>query len=203
MESQLPTTSSTSLPKPEVWWRREHVRRGLGIALIVAITAGSFWLAFNPAWVSNLGGWGYVGAFLISLAASATVVLPAPGLAVVIAMGAALDPVLLGVIAGIGSAIGELTGYFAGATGSALIPAEHRERVARLQTLTQRYGALLLVVLSAIPFPFFDFAGIVAGILKMRIWTFLAAVAVGKSIKYVILILVGAGSLEILQRWLS
>lgn len=176
-------------------------KKALGILVIGFITACSLWLAVNPAWVAWLGQWGYVGAFFISMIASATVVLPAPGLAIVIAMGTALDPIVLGVIAGIGSAFGELTGYVAGAKGSALIPPRQRRQFDNLQNLTERYGAWLLLALSAIPFPLFDLAGIVAGILRMRVASFLLAVAAGKTIKYIILILVGSNSILYFFYW--
>src|SRR5690606_18771917 len=145
--------------------------------------------ALNPQWVMGFGTWGYVGAFIISLIASATIILPAPGIAVVIAMGTALDPVLLGIVAGLGSAVGELSGYLAGTSGRALIPSGQRDQFERLHRLTDRYGALLLFGLSAIPFPLFDFAGIIAGMLKIRVPVFLATVAAGKSIKYIVMIL--------------
>ena len=169
------------------------------IVVIIVITVASFWVALNPKWVLGFGSWGYVGAFFISLIASATIILPAPGIAVIIAMGTALDPVLLGIVAGIGSAVGELSGYLAGASGRALIPSHQRTQFERLHRLTDRYGAILLLVLSAIPFPLFDFAGIIAGMIKIRIATFLTTVAVGKSIKYIIMIMLGAGPLLYLQ----
>jgi membrane protein YqaA with SNARE-associated domain len=188
---------------PLAWWQSEQVKRIVGLAIILAITLASFWLALNPALVQRLGHWGYLGAFVISLIASATIVLPAPGLAIIIAMGPALDPVLLGIVAGVGSAIGELSGYIAGATGSALIPSEHHQRVEQLQNLTRRYGPPLLALLAAIPFPFFDFAGIVAGILRMNVPAFVLSVSIGKSIKYIFLILTGAGALQLLLNWLQ
>lgn len=169
-------------------------------AAILGITVVSLWLALNPEWVMGFGHWGYLGAFLISLVASATIILPAPGIAVVIAMGTALDPALLGIVAGLGSAVGELSGYLAGTSGRALVPAHQRAQFERLHSLTDRYGAILLLLLSAIPFPLFDFAGIIAGMLRIRIVTFLSMVAVGKSIKYVIMILLGAGPLIYLQQ---
>lgn len=171
------------------------------VLIIIVISVASFWLALNPQWVIGFGTWGYVGAFVISLIASATIILPAPGIAVIIAMGTALDPVMLGIVAGIGSAVGELSGYLAGASGRALIPNHQRDQFERLHRLTDRYGALLLFVLSAIPFPLFDFAGIIAGMLKIRVATFLTTVAAGKSIKYVIMILLGAGPLLYLQEF--
>jgi membrane protein YqaA with SNARE-associated domain len=177
----------------------QPARLAASVLIILLITVASFWLALNPRWVMGFGTWGYVGAFVISLIASATIILPAPGIAVVIAMGTALDPVLLGIVAGIGSALGELSGYLAGSSGRALIPNRQRQQFERLHRLTDRYGALLLFALSAIPFPLFDFAGIIAGMLKIRIATFLATVAAGKSIKYIIMILLGAGPLLYLQ----
>lgn len=178
----------------------ERQKRWAGVIIVIAICLVSFWLAFNPALVQSLGRWGYVGAFIISLIASATIVLPAPGLAIIIAMSPALNPYVLGIVAGVGSAIGELTGYAAGAGGGALIPPERRAQFEQMRQLTMKYGAFILAVLAAIPFPLFDFAGIVAGALKMRVSRFLLAVAVGKSIKYIVLILLGAGSLQWLQK---
>ena len=57
---------------------------------------------------------GFFGAFLIMLIANATVILPAPGLAVIFAMGAVLNPLGVGLSAGLGGALGEVTGYLAG-----------------------------------------------------------------------------------------
>jgi membrane protein YqaA with SNARE-associated domain len=167
---------------------------------IIAIFSASIWLAINPEWVMGFGRWGYLGAFLISLVASATIILPAPGIAVIMAMGAALDPVLLGIVAGIGSAFGELSGYIAGASGRALVPEDKRPHFDRIHRLTDKYGAILLLVLAAVPLPLFDFAGIIAGIMRIRVTTFLSMVAVGKSIKYVIMILLGAGVISYLQQ---
>lgn len=185
-------TLEERLTERQKWWA--------GVLIVVIICLVSFWLAFNPALVQRLGSWGYVGAFIISLIASATVVLPAPGLAVIIAMSPALNPYVLGIVAGVGSAVGELTGYAAGAGGGALIPPERKAQFEQIRQLTINYGALILCLLAAIPFPLFDFAGIIAGALKMRVSRFLLAVAVGKSIKYIVLILLGAGSLQWLQK---
>lgn len=177
-----------------------YVRVIASVLAIIAIFSASIWLAINPEWVMGFGRWGYLGAFLISLVASATIILPAPGIAVIMAMGAALDPVLLGIVAGIGSAVGELSGYIAGASGRALVPENKRPHFDRIHRLTDKYGAILLLVLAAVPLPLFDFAGIIAGIMRIRVTTFLSMVAVGKSIKYVIMILLGAGVISYLQQ---
>lgn len=206
MASELPSTHAPArspVNQSRSWWQRDGLQRWLGVIIILSITVTSFWLALHPGWIMRLGRWGYVGAFLISLIASATIVLPAPGLALVIAMSPGLDPILLGLVAGLGSAAGELTGYMAGATGRVLIPIEQRQRFDRLRQLTRRYGAPLLILLAALPLPAFDIAGLVAGALRMRLFTFFAAVSIGKSVKYIFLILIGIESLHLLQRWLG
>lgn len=201
MSSEQPNVEEINRSRITTPELTERQKRWFGIVVIVLICAASFWLALNPVWVERFGTFGYVGAFLISLIASATIVLPAPGIFVVIAMSAALDPLLLGLISGLGSAVGELTGYAAGRGGRALIPEENKHQFARIQELTQKHGALLLAVWSAVPMPLFDFAGIVAGAMRMRVSRFLLAVTIGKSIKYTIMIMLGSTSLQWLQQY--
>jgi membrane protein YqaA with SNARE-associated domain len=54
-----------------------------------------------------------------------------------------------------------------------------------------RYGFLTLLVLSAIPNPFFEFAGITAGAVRMNFWRFLLAVGIGKTIRVILLVIIG------------
>lgn len=173
----------------------------LMVAVVLLIIAFSVWVALNPKWVLGLGHWGYLGAFLIGLISSATVILPAPGLALLIAMGTALDPIIIGIVAAAGSSLGELTGYFAGATGAALIPEQQRPRFERIHFFTGKYGASVILFLAMIPFPFFDLVGIIAGIMRMAIPVFLGAVFVGNSLKYTFIIWLGAGPLYVLLHY--
>jgi membrane protein DedA with SNARE-associated domain len=50
---------------------------------------------------------------------------------------------------------------------------------------------MTLLVLSAIPNPFFEFAGITAGAVRMNFWRFLVAVGIGKTIRVILLVTVG------------
>ncbi len=197
-DSQVQTLSAVEFT-PDLDQNLQRIRWAIGTTIVLLILVGSLWLAVNPVWTARLGHWGYVGAFLISLVASATIILPAPGIAVVIAMSTTFDPLLLALAAGIGSAIGELSGYLAGASGRALVPESRRVQFERLQRLTDRYGAVTLTLLAALPLPIFDFAGIVAGMIRMRIGTFLVAVSIGKTAKYAVLILLGVGPVLYLQ----
>ncbi len=129
---------------------------------------------------------GYAGALVINLIGSATVLIPVPGLAVVCgasAEQAALNPFLLGLAGGVGSSVGELSGYLAGYTGRSLL--ERSRHYARIHGWVRRYGGLPLFVLSVVPNPVFDVAGIAAGSLGYSVRRFLFYVLAGKLVKYV------------------
>jgi membrane protein YqaA with SNARE-associated domain len=134
--------------------------------------------------IIKLEEYGYIGIFLISIAANATVIIPLPGIALTTAMGAIFNPAWVAVAAGLGAAIGELSGYLAGFSGQALV--ENAALYDRLTTWMRAhqnlaYGAI--VVLAFIPNPLFDLAGMASGALKFPLWKFLVACAIGKVLK--------------------
>jgi len=166
--------------------------RVLAILFAVGITAAIFLLGNR---MEEFARYGLPGAFVISLLGNATLILPAPSLAVVFALGATLPPLQVGLVAGLGGALGELTGYIAGYAGSAVV--EDRAKYERIHEYMKKYGLIPILVLSIIPNPFFDLAGIAAGTLKMPVWQFLTACFVGKSIKMIAFAYAGAGSVNI------
>lgn len=174
-------------------WRAVSLRVG-GILLAVAISA---FILIERDHVVSLARYGYPGVFLISLASSATVFLPAPGIAVIFASGSVLNPFAIGIVAGLGEALGELTGYLAGASGRAVVA--DSERYEKLVRLTRRYGLFVVFFLSVIPNPTFDLVGIAAGALRLPVARFLAVCFLGKTIKSTAVALIGAGSLHLLN----
>jgi membrane protein YqaA with SNARE-associated domain len=169
----------------------------LNLLILLGITLGSFWAALNADWILELGNWGILGVALINFFASATVILPAPGLAVVFTMGGVFDPITLGIACGIASGLGELSGYIAGATGRQLV--NEKSISPWLHQFTTRYTALALFILAIVPLPLFDIAGILAGAMRMRIPVFLFAVISGKIIKHTLVALMGAGILPVVR----
>ena len=147
----------------------------LQIIGVLAIVVGAFWLGTQRELVQRFSQWGYLSSFLISLIGSATVILPAPGLALILALGAHLNPVLLGVVAGFGSGLGELSGYLAGKASRNLVSRQGRFN-SILHHMTTRYTSPVLFFLAILPLPVFDFAGILAGALRMPILRFLTIV---------------------------
>ncbi len=140
---------------------------------------------------------GYPGIFLVALLSNATVFLPAPGVAVVFAMGSIFHPLAVALAAGTGGALGELSGFLAGFSGQAVI--ERTGVYERVQPWVSRYGGWAILVFAAIPNPFFDIAGIAAGVSKMPLWRFLLFCWIGQIIKMSLFAFAGAYSIT----WLS
>ena len=144
--------------------------------------------------VEEFAAFGYPGIFLIALLANATIFLPAPGVAVVFAMGSVFHPLGVGLAAGTGGALGELSGYLAGFGGQAVV--ENTAAFARIQPWVQRWGVWAILILAAVPNPFFDLAGVAAGILKIPLWKFLIACWIGQLIKMTAFAYAGSASLN-------
>jgi membrane protein YqaA with SNARE-associated domain len=162
--------------------RTSRTQQILLLLLAVGISLAIVWLTNQyQAELRNLGNYGYLGLFVISIIGNATLILPAPVFVVACAAGLVYGPIGVGLVAGVGSAIGELTGYMAGAGGKALIP--QGKRYLQLTHFMQRHGMLTIFLLGAIPNPIFDVGGIIAGVLQMKAWRFLLAAALGKSIR--------------------
>src|SRR5512141_952655 len=81
-----------------------NVLRVLALLAVIAITLYVFSIRNQ---VERFAVFGYPGVFLIALLANATVLLPAPGVAVIYAMGAIFNPLGGGIAAGTGGALGE------------------------------------------------------------------------------------------------
>jgi membrane protein YqaA with SNARE-associated domain len=67
----------------------------------------------------------------------------------------------------------------------------------------RRWGGWSIFAFAVAPLPIFDIAGVVAGVLGYPIWKFLLVGWVGKSIKYIILVLAGAWGWQALLRFLG
>jgi len=146
--------------------------------------------------VEEFTAFGYPGIFLITLMTNATVLLPAPGVAIVYAMGGIFHPLGVTIAAGTGGALGELSAYLAGYSGQAII--EKNEFFERVQPWVQKYGPWAILILAAIPNPFFDTAGIIAGITKMPVGSFLLACWGGQLIKMGMFAFAGYYSLNLI-----
>jgi len=87
-----------------------------------------------------------------------------PGLAISSVMGGVFNPWIVGIVGGVGQALGELTGYMAGYSGQTWV--DENPVYNRLAEWMQRHGILTIFVLALIPNPVFDVGGLAAGALR-------------------------------------
>lgn len=174
--------------------RREWAAFVLSVIIVIAL------LLWRPD-LQEVTSAGYLGAFMIMLISSATIIFPANGLLVVFALGATLpNPWLLGLVAGLGSALGEMTGYYAGYSGGGLMT--ETKIYKKIKPHMERDAVLTTIIMAAIPNPLFDIAGVAAGALRMAWWRFLAAVSVGKIIKAMVVVYAGRYSIDWIEKLL-
>ena len=188
----MPATviETAAAPKPTSSPVLTNILRALALLAVVGITVYIYSIRSQ---VEQFKEYGYIGIFLVALLANATVLLPAPGVAIIYAMGAVFNPFLVGLAAGTGGAVGELSGYMAGFSGQAVI--ERTDMYDRFKPWVDQYGGWAIMALSAIPNPFFDVAGIAAGISKMKMRTFLLSTWAGQLIKMTLFALAGRYSI--------
>jgi membrane protein YqaA with SNARE-associated domain len=171
---------------------RQYLPHILALVFAVGIIVA---VPFLPIKWDDLKGYGYLGVFLINVIGSATIIFPVPGLAVAFMGGGVdLNPWLVALLGAAGSTIGETTGWLAGWGGQ--VVAEKNKHYAQVESWMRRHGDVTVFVMAAIPNPLFDIAGMVSGSLRYPLWRFLGAAFLGKLVKYTVVTLLGAASMQ-------
>ena len=196
-------------------WFADHTAIRLVVvvtALAAALAPGIILLIF-PDLTDPVAGFSYGGVFLTNLASTATFFFPVPGLTaaaqtLIATEGEASDlPWLVGVAGGAGMAIGEITAYYGGYLGAELVrgrefggPPRLRRVIERaiggVNWLMKRWGMATLFVLSAVPNPLFEVAGLTAGSVRMPFRRFLISVTAGKILRGILLAYYGANAFD-------
>ncbi|MDG6939987.1 MAG: VTT domain-containing protein [Nitrososphaerota archaeon] len=135
--------------------------------------------AISQALLELAQTYGYLGVFMVSLAGSVIPLLPLPYLLVVVVLSRTLDPLVLGVVAGVGGSLGKITSYAMGRAGYRFFNAGTRQNVDALKKLVDRYGALGVFVFAVTPLPD-DVYLLPMGMIRFAFWKFLLANTLGK-----------------------
>lgn len=159
---------------------KEKIIKYFFIFLSVAISVLIF--VFRGT-LAQLSSYGYFGIFLINLLGSATIVIPAPSLIATFVGGSIYNPLLVGIVSGIGASIGETTGYLAGYGGSVAIT-DHKH-FKKIEKWMNKNGFITLLLLSLIPNPIFDLSGIFAGATGYSFKKYFTAVVIGKTLRFI------------------
>ncbi len=191
-----PAPNNVSAPKTS--FLRKALVPTITILLVIAISV-VLWVFRHE--IAGLKDYAYLGVFVVSLASSATVLVPVPGIVVFVPLLMTLNPVLVGLVGAAGSIIGETTAYAAGRSGSNL--ANRGKRYEQVAGWMKKRGSLIVFLFAALPILPMDVAGIVAGALRYPFWKFVLLGWLGKNIKYVSLMLIAAWGLNTIWPWVS
>ena len=155
----------------------------IAIALI-GINIGELMVRFVLYFHSNYGDLGvYVAIFLISIIGNVSVIMPVPyiiALAILVVV-LPINPLLVGVAAGFGASIGELSAWLLGRGTSEMIEdTSYGKRLDSLAKLVKKgYGIPLIIFFAATPLPD-DLLLIVLGMVNYNIGYALVACFIGK-----------------------
>ena len=169
------------------FWTRERYLQIIALLFVLVLSA---FLLINREKVAELEMYGYIGVFLISIITSSTIVVPVPGWILVATMGAILNPVLVGIVSGLGGTLGEMTGYLLGYGGRLAI--DNVNIYNRLVQWMKRWGSVTIFILALIPNPLFDIAGATAGLLRFPLWKYILFGAAGRIPKHIFFAYLGA-----------
>jgi membrane protein YqaA with SNARE-associated domain len=166
-------------------WLKRNFLAVMMFVLVLAVTIALFVLRNE---ILKLGNYGYLGTFVLSVATNATILLPMPSILMILPLGATFNPLYIGLAAGIGGAIGEMTAYVVGYSGRGIW--HDNPNYIKAVGWLKKWGMLVIFVFSVTPMPL-DIMGIAAGNLRLPAWKFFLPCWPGKTIKYIVLAYVG------------
>jgi membrane protein YqaA with SNARE-associated domain len=112
-------------------------------------------------WMKNLSlQYGYFGIFLISLIGASSIFFPIPYTVVIFTLGGlktgdswVFEPAWIALAAGIGSAIGECSGYLLGFSGRKAISEKYKKKMRFLTRVFDRFGPIAIFFFALTPLP--------------------------------------------------
>jgi membrane protein YqaA with SNARE-associated domain len=196
-EKTADTTSSHTEAAPyKKSARWAYILGILGVVLTILMAAV---IVIYKEEVQGLQQYGYIGAFFISILGGATIIIPVPMLAVVFALGGAMEGpwqvALVGLSAALGELVGALTIYMTGhGAGRAIASSKHgriQKAYERMLDLVERRGALALFAVTSVVNPFFYPAAFACGALHFGLRKYIFIVLIGKIIKCMTVVYAG------------
>lgn len=107
-------------------------------------------------WMQNFSvQYGYFGVFLMSLLGSMSIFFPIPYTVVIFTLGTveAFNPLLIALASGVGSAVGEFSGYLLGLGGRKIISEKSKRKMDFLLKVFGKFGPLAIFLFALTPLP--------------------------------------------------
>ena len=143
--------------------------------------------------------YGYLGVFLVSLIGAMSIFVPVPYPVVIFILGGlqTFDPLLIAVAAGLGSAIGEFSGYLLGVGGRKVISDKYKKKIDFITKLFKKYGSVAIFVFALTPLPD-DLLFIPLGVMRYSLLRAFIPALLGKFFSNLIIAYSGRLSLQII-----
>lgn len=142
--------------------------------------------------LSQLRSFGLIGIFVVNVIGSATLFIPAPAIATVVAGGILYHPLIVAVVAALGSGVGDLIGYALGKSGKEVLFKRTSFWYTLFREVFHKFGAAFIITFSFIPNPFFDAVGIFAGVFSYSPIKFFVYVLIGRFFRNLFLAYLGS-----------
>jgi membrane protein YqaA with SNARE-associated domain len=149
--------------------------------------------------------YGYFGIFLISLIGALSIIFPIPYTVIIFTLGGLrvgeawiFEPLWIAVAAGIGSAIGEFSGYLLGVGGRKIISEKYKKKMNFLVRLFNKYGSITIFLFALTPLPD-DLLFIPMGVMRYSIVKVFIPALIGKFCMNIIVSYSGRFSIQIIR----
>ena len=213
--------------RPKGNWRF-YLISSLGFLSMALLLAAAIYFREE---VRHLYGYGYLGVFAVGVVCGISII-PVPTLVMVFFLGGILNPLYVGLVAGLGGAIGGITVYLTGA-GAETIWSRFRAsgqsyesqpgwRYDPVRPVESRFwskgealynhlvkwmggkgGSWTLFITAAMIISPYYFAGLAAGSLRIGLMKFFLISWAGKTVKYLIVAFAGDLGLNVLLKWIG
>ncbi len=180
--------------------KREALAAGISLTVTVVVCV---LIIVHREYIDQVARWGYVGAFLINIAAAGTFVLPGFSAVLSFTLGGVLNPAIVGAVAGAGEAIGSTGVYFVGYGGGGLFGDRNSRIYLRFSNAVDRHGSKAVFVLASLITPFFYPFAIFMGMIRFGWVRFFLATWAGRTVKNMILAYLGYFGLAAILQWLG
>ena len=194
--------------------RKKYIAAVLLVATIGGSVAVAVFLIYHWEYVIQLEHEGYLGLFLISLLAGSPIPIPTPSMILTFTLGSLLNPVLVGIVSGLGNAIGYALIYTTGRGGVHLLPSFNvsdsgigrflrKIRMSRMLDSPNRTGMVTVFLLSIYPNPVLTPLVLGMGATRFNFTKFFIACWAGKTVMTLLLALLGYFGLRSLLHFLG
>lgn len=151
-------------------------------------------------WMMNLAvQYGYFGIFLVSFIGAVSIFFPVPYTVVIFALGNIFEPLWIAVAAGIGSGVGEFSGYILGFGGRKAISEKYERKMEFLVKVFNKFGPIVIFLFALTPLPD-DLLFIPLGVMRYSIKKSMAAAVAGKFFMNLIVAYSGRFTIQIIER---